>query len=85
MTDPESSEEDDPTAPLERFLAAWGLGEYLPKFEEQKVDLDTLMLLTESDLKTFNLPLGPYRKLVTAINERKAALEDPGEVIDSKL
>lgn len=81
----ESSEEDDPNAPLDRFLTAWGLREYLPRFEEQKIDLDTLMLLTENDLKTLNLPLGPYRKLVTAISERKSALESPGEVVDSML
>ncbi|KAJ8926376.1 hypothetical protein NQ314_021265 [Rhamnusium bicolor] len=31
-----SSEDDDPNGPLERFLTAFGLGEYLPKFEEQK-------------------------------------------------
>lgn len=43
------------------------------------------MLLTENDLKTLNLPLGPYRKLVTAISERKSALESPGEVVDSML
>lgn len=74
----ESSDEDDnPNASLERFLTAWGLKEYIPLFEEQKIDLDSLMLLTENDLKSLNLPLGPYRKLVTAINERKTALEKP--------
>lgn len=81
----ESSDDDNPNAPLERFLTAWGLGEYLPRFEEQKIDLDTLMILTENDLQSLNLPLGPYRKLVTAVSERKAALENPGEVTDSML
>lgn len=57
----------------------------MPKFEEQKIDLDTLMLLTENDMKSLNLPLGPYRKLVNAVNERKTALENPGEVVDSRL
>ncbi|KAL3274448.1 hypothetical protein HHI36_015836 [Cryptolaemus montrouzieri] len=85
LSDVDSSEDESPNGPLERFLAAWGLGEYLPRFEEQKIDLETLMLLTENDLKTLTLPLGPYRKLVTAVNERKAALENPGEVIDSNL
>lgn len=85
LLDSTSSEDDDPNGPLERFLTAFGLGEYLPKFEEQKIDLDTLVILTENDLKSLNLPLGPYRKLVNAINERKAALENPGEVTDSML
>lgn len=85
LSDPESSEEENTNSPLERFLVAWGLGEYMPRFEEQKIDLDTLLLLTESDLKSLNLPLGPYRKLVTAILERKAALQNPGEVTDGQL
>lgn len=80
-----SEEDENPHFALERFLAAWELSEYLPKFVEQKIDLNTLMILTENDLKTLNLPLGPYRKLVTAISERKAALENPGEVTDSAL
>lgn len=85
LSDPESSEDENTNSPLERFLVAWGLSEYLLRFEEQKIDLDTLMLLTESDLKTLNLPLGPYRKLVTAISERKAALQNPGEITDGQL
>lgn len=85
LSDAESSEEEASNGPLERFLTAWGLGEYLQRFDEQKIDLETLMILTETDLKTLNLPLGPYRKLVTAISERKNALENPGEVTDSML
>lgn len=85
LVEVESSEDDDPNAPLERFLTAWGLGEYMPMFEEQKIDLDTLMMLTESDIKSLKLPIGHHRKLVNAINERKAALESPGEVVDSRL
>lgn len=85
LSDPESSDEENSNTPLERFLVAWGLGEYMSRFEEQKIDLDTLLLLTESDLKSLNLPLGPYRKLVTAILERKSALQNPGEVVDGQL
>nr|CAI5860255.1 unnamed protein product [Callosobruchus analis] len=86
LSDSESSEEEEnPNGPLERFLTAFGLSEYLQKFIDQKIDLETLIILTESDLKSLNLPLGPYRKLVNAINERKAALENPGEVKDSVL
>ncbi|CAH0564413.1 unnamed protein product [Brassicogethes aeneus] len=81
----ESEDEENPNGPLERFLTAFGLGEYLQQFTEQKIDLDTLMLLTENDMKSLNLPLGPYRKLVLAVNERKSALESPGEVTDSQL
>lgn len=86
LSDADSEEEEDtPNAPLERFLTAFGLSDYLPRFEEQKIDLETLLILTEADLKSLNLPIGPHRKLVNAINERKAALENPGEVTDSAL
>lgn len=70
---------------MERFLTAFGLREYLPKFMEQKIDLETLIILTESDLKSLNLPIGPHRILVNAILERKAVLENPGELKDSIL
>ncbi|XP_050298710.1 pre-mRNA splicing regulator USH1G isoform X2 [Anthonomus grandis grandis] len=81
----EEDQDDNPNAPLQRFLTAFGLQDYLHRFEEQKIDLETLLILTENDLKSLNLPLGPYRKLANAINERKSALENPGEVTDSAL
>ncbi|KAL1494087.1 hypothetical protein ABEB36_009740 [Hypothenemus hampei] len=81
----EEDDEESGKAPLQRFLTAFGLGDYFSRFEEQEIDLDTLLILTENDLKSLNLPLGPHRKLMIAINERKAALENPGEVTDSAL
>lgn len=43
------------------------------------------MLLTEKDLESLKLPLGPFRKLATAIQERKTALTQPGPIYDSRL
>jgi Usher syndrome type-1G protein len=74
-----------PYASLERFLQAWGLGQYVQKFKEEQIDLDALMLLTESDMKSLGLPLGPYRKLVTAVQERKQAISQPGPIIDTPI
>lgn len=54
-------------------------------FEKQQIDLDTLILLTESDLKSLELPLGPFRKLAIAVQERKNALSAPGPITDSRL
>ncbi|CAH1115901.1 unnamed protein product [Phaedon cochleariae] len=85
LSDSDSSEENDPNAPLERFLTAFGLSEYASIFVDQKIDLETLMVLEEGDLRRLNLPVGPHRLLVIAINERKAALDNPGEVKDSML
>lgn len=55
------------------------------RFQKQQIDLDTLLLLTEADLKSLGLPLGPFRKLSFAIQERKNALSNPGAIRDSHL
>ncbi|XP_016986146.1 Usher syndrome type-1G protein homolog [Drosophila rhopaloa] len=84
-----SEDEDDDReaagSALQRFLAVWALEEYLPVFQKQEIDLETLMLLTESDLKSLGLPLGPFRKLTFAIQERRNALANPGPLVDSRL
>ncbi|RVE48062.1 hypothetical protein evm_007249 [Chilo suppressalis] len=81
----EAEPEESGFSSLERFLTAWGLGQYVQKFKDEQIDLDALMLLTESDMKTLGLPLGPYRKLVTAVQERKQALSHPGHMIDTAI
>ncbi len=43
------------------------------------------MLLTEEDLKSIGIEMGPRRKLLKAIRDREAALQDPGEITDSRL
>ncbi|XP_034479746.1 Usher syndrome type-1G protein homolog [Drosophila innubila] len=70
---------------LQRFLTVWALDEYLPVFQKQEIDQETLMLLTEADLKSLGLPLGPFRKLTFAIQERRNALANPGPMVDSRL
>ncbi|CRK96405.1 CLUMA_CG009822, isoform A [Clunio marinus] len=84
-SDNSSDEHDDPNQPLKRFLAAYSLDEHFELLVQQQIDLDTLMLLTDDDLKILNLPLGPYRRLAVAIQERKSALTNPGAIIDSRL
>ncbi|CAH1645661.1 unnamed protein product [Spodoptera littoralis] len=84
-SDEETEAEETGDASLERFLAVFGLSQYVQKFKDEQIDLDALMILTESDLKSLGLPLGPHRKLVTAIQERKQALSHPGPIIDTAL
>lgn len=85
------SDEDDATdsppqwSPLQLFLMSAGLSEYVSRFVSEDIDLQALMLLTEDDLKSLGLGMGPRKKLLKAINDRKAALEDPGAVSDSRL
>lgn len=85
------SDEDEATenppqwSPLQLFLMSVGLSEYVSCFVSEDIDLQALMLLTEDDLKSLGLGMGPRKKLLKAINDRKKALEDPGEVSDSRL
>ncbi|XP_042880375.1 Usher syndrome type-1G protein homolog [Penaeus japonicus] len=79
------SDDESEATPVYLFLAAAGLTDFIPTFAKEHIDLDALMLLTEEDLISMKLPLGPRRKLLKAIKERNEALEDPGEVQDSQL
>lgn len=80
-----SDEGEEPHQALKRFLAAYSLDEHFELLLQHQIDLDTLMLLTEEDLKYLNLPLGPYRRLAVAIQDRKNALNNPGAILDSRL
>lgn len=83
--DLESEEDDGGFTPLHFFMAANGLQEWVDTLIKEKIDLDSLVLLTETDLQGLGFPLGPRRKLTKAIIERRNALEDPGDVEDSHL
>ncbi len=52
---------------IRTWLETIGLGKYGDAFAEAEVDLDTLPLLAEEDLKDLGLPLGPRRKLQQAL------------------
>ncbi|XP_052125596.1 pre-mRNA splicing regulator USH1G [Frankliniella occidentalis] len=83
------SDDDDDVDPqwstVQLFLIASGLREYASRFISEQIDLDALVLLSDEDLKTLGLPLGPRKKLLRAIDQRRAALENPGQVLDSRL
>ncbi|KAG8303173.1 Usher syndrome type-1G protein [Homalodisca vitripennis] len=68
-----------------RFLVAAGVADYTSQLVGQRVDLEAVMMLSDQDLVTLGLPLGPRRKLLNAIQERRRALTSPGEIQDSWL
>ena len=80
-----SLDEEQPRLSIVLFLAANGLTEYTPMFAREKVDLEALMLLTDEEIERIGLPLGPRKKLRKAIEDRRSALEAPGDVVDSPL
>lgn len=82
----EEEETDEEWTPLQRFLVANNLSSIHPILESEQIDLEALMLLTENDIAALKLPLGPKRKLMNAIANRKRALDAPQNVIkDSRL
>jgi class 3 adenylate cyclase/tetratricopeptide (TPR) repeat protein len=54
------------------WLKANDLEVYLQIFVENQVDLKTLAVLTESDLKELGLPFGPRKRILSAIAELKS-------------
>ncbi|XP_070580067.1 pre-mRNA splicing regulator USH1G-like [Ptychodera flava] len=83
--DLDDDEDDSFSSPLELFLAAHQLTDYLPLFTQEQIDLDALMLCSDNDLKSVGLPLGPRRKVLEAIARRKAVLNEPGPITDTVL
>jgi predicted ATPase len=72
-------------------IAAWvrglGLERYEPAFRENEVDLEILPELTEADLLSLGLPLGPRRKLLKAIAELRggtASAAVAGEIPEAR-
>ncbi len=50
-----------------QFLSRLGLDRYAEMFTAAEIDLETLPQLTGDDLKDLGLPIGPRRKILTAI------------------
>lgn len=79
-------EEDvvDATA-LEVFLQSHYLEEFLPIFMREQIDLEALLLCSDEDLQSIHMQLGPRKKVLNAINRRKRALQQPGQLVDTNL
>lgn len=65
------SEADQQT--IDMFLNKYGLTDLSETFAREKIDLEALMLLTEDDLKSINILLGPRRKLLRAVERYQAS------------
>jgi predicted ATPase/class 3 adenylate cyclase len=55
------------SADIAQWLEGLGLGQYAPAFADNAVGLDELPHLTDEDLTSLGLPLGPRRRLQAAI------------------
>lgn len=70
---------------LETFLASQSLGEFMPIFRREKIDLEALLLCSDQDLTSIHVPLGPRKKLLKACKRRLDTLEEPEGIKDTEL
>ncbi|XP_061842439.1 triacylglycerol hydrolase DDHD2 [Nerophis lumbriciformis] len=70
---------DDPCHPkhdsLAKTLTRLGLQQYLPTLQAENLDLESLALCQENDLKDIGIPLGPRKKILKNVR-RKCFSED---------
>jgi predicted ATPase/class 3 adenylate cyclase len=57
------------------WLAAQGLERYASAFEDAEIDVATLSLLTDDDLREMGLPLGPRRKILSSRESPSGAID----------
>ena len=70
---------------LATFLSSLDLDDCLPQFKKEQLDLDALALCSESDLVGIGLPLGPRKKILSAIERRKQLFSNAGKMTDTEL
>ncbi|XP_077172575.1 ankyrin repeat and SAM domain-containing protein 4B [Paroedura picta] len=73
------------TTPLEVFLASLDLNEFLPILMRENIDLETLLLCSDEDLRSIQMQLGPRKKILHAVDRRQQALARPGQAGDTQL
>ena len=49
---------------LEGYLRKMGLARYVPLFEQEELDMDSLVLLTARDFEELGVPRGPRLKIM---------------------
>lgn len=78
-------DEDDDSSPLDVFLSAISLPEFVLSFSKEHMDMEALMLCSDEDLKSIRIQLGPRKKILEAVARRRNTLENPGVIKDSSL
>ena len=70
---------------LATFLSSLDLDDCLPQFKKEQLDLEALALCSESDLISIGLPLGPRKKILSAVERRKQLISTSGRMTDTEL
>ena len=82
MSQPILTEND---SPLATFLQAYDLGDTMQDLVREKMDLESLLMCAETDLQRAGIALGPTKKIMAAVQERKARLSNPGKMHDMQV
>ncbi|KAL4703443.1 hypothetical protein ACJJTC_010031 [Scirpophaga incertulas] len=61
---------------MEDYLKSWGLDIYTPKFKEHGVDFETLLMLSEDNIKELVPMIGHRAKLIKQLSTVKNMLTD---------
>jgi class 3 adenylate cyclase/tetratricopeptide (TPR) repeat protein len=69
-----------PSPSLSEWLKSHDLERFVEVFEENEVDLATLRMLNESDLKELGLPFGPRKRMLNLLNTERAQSAVVGHV-----
>jgi class 3 adenylate cyclase/tetratricopeptide (TPR) repeat protein len=70
---------------LGEWLNAIDLAAFEPIFVENQVDLKTLEVLTEPDLKELGLAFGPRKRILNAVAKMRQSAGHPGRLSDTEL
>lgn len=81
----DDDEEETEYTKVMMFLESCGLTRYTHLFTSSEVDMEALLKLTQEDFKEIGLPVGPRRKLLDAIENRKQVLSSPSAISDTFL
>ena len=66
---------------VQKWLTGLGLSQYALAFDENQIDFEVLLDLTEDDLRELGLPMGPRKKLLKAI----AALKSEPSIAENHI
>lgn len=78
-------DEEHETTPLEAFLASLSLVDLIPQLRKEAIDLSTLVLCSDEDLRNIHIQLGPRKKILDATEKRKQVLKSTGKIHDTTL
>ena len=67
------------------LIKIFSIQEWIPAFGRERIDLKSLMLLDEDDLREMHLPKGPIKTIMKAIQDRRKDIDEDSPIEDTQL